>query len=115
MKYILLTLLSTLMLSVGQILWKKGVSHKNLDALGQLVQIFFSAPIIIGIILYGMATVIWLYVLSKNNISSLYPIFALSYFFVMILSAVVFNERIYLNNILGVIIIFVGVYICTRS
>jgi len=115
LKYILLTLLCTLILSVGQILWKKGVYEKNFDTVGQVVQILFSVPVMIGIFLYGMATLIWLYVLSKNDISSVYPLFALSYFFVMILSAVFFNERVHSSNIFGVLIIIVGVYICTRS
>ncbi len=49
--------------------------------------------IIVGVLLYLMATIIYLSVLSRSNLSWAYPFVALNYFLVTVLSIVFLHEQ----------------------
>lgn len=98
---IILVGLSTLLLSFGQFLFKKG--------LNTFPEVFLNFTLLSGFILYGLALVILLYSLKRGDLSVLYPIFALSYVWVLILSGFLLNEAITGLKIMGVGLIFLGV------
>jgi drug/metabolite transporter (DMT)-like permease len=102
-----LVALSTLLLSFGQLLFKKGVDN--------FPEVVFNLTLISGFFLYGLALIILLYSLKKGELSVLYPIFALSYVWVLILSGFLLNEAIAGLKIVGVGFIFVGVSLIGRG
>lgn len=111
MKEFLLCILNTLLLVCGQILFKLGSSEKKISTLSDLISLVFSPIILLALVLYACTTLLWLYILSRVKLSYAYPIQALAFPIVLVMSAMIFHEQIPLNRWIGVIIIFAGVYI----
>lgn len=99
-------------ISCGQILFKHGALGLLKDA--KLWTIFFSMPIIVGIVIYGASTVMWIYLLREVALSKAYPFFALSFVFVPLLSWLFFNETLDKTYFAGMLFIIVGVILSTR-
>ncbi len=102
-KDILLILTNTLMLVVGQFLWKWGVDNKQQEfsSLLGIVKVVFSPPILGGLVLYGFATILWLYILSRVSLSLAYPLQSLAY--------IIFKEPITVYKIAGCLLILAGI------
>ena len=100
----------TLLIAVAQILIKIGanrLSHAGL--METLIGIFTIPPLFAGYCLYGVFTVLFVYALRHGEVSVLYPIIALGYVWVTILSAIVFHETINPLKVVAVAIIVAGV------
>ena len=102
----------TLLIAVAQILIKIGanrLSHAGLMA--TFIGIFTIPPLFGGYCLYGVFTVLFVYALRHGEVSVLYPIIALGYVWVAILSSVIFHETMNPLKILAIAIIVAGVSI----
>ena len=100
----------TLLIAVAQLLIKTGanrLSHAGL--IGTLIGIFTVPPLFFGYCLYGVFTVLFVYALRHGEVSVLYPIIALGYVWVAILSAVVFHEAMNPLKIVAIAVIVAGV------
>lgn len=73
MIYILI-FINILLLLGGQILWKFGAAKMDTWNLVNIFNLMISPLIIGGIILYALATIVWLYILSKLPLSVAYPL-----------------------------------------
>lgn len=102
---ILLIALTTLLTTAAQILYKIGANKLALDFNKLITNWFLPA----GFILYCIAGVILIISLKHGEVSVLYPIFATCYIWVMIFSAIIFNETFNGLKIMGSIIIIVGI------
>lgn len=67
-----------------------------------------------GLSLYVIGTFIWLILLSRLDLSFLYPFGALQYMLIFIVSFLVFGENIKPARIAGALIILVGIYIISK-
>lgn len=105
-----LLVLFSLMLSAGQVLFK--VTAKGLPDLNQFQALFMyfltSVSFWIAIILYGAATMIWIFILKFVPLSQAYPFAALGFIFVPLASVIFFNEPINAPYILGSVLIICG-------
>ena len=110
-KMFMLCLLNTMLMVCGQMLFKLGSRGKNMDNLMGIIRTLFSPVVLLALCLYGGTTILWLYILSKIDISKAYSIQALAFPLVLILSSILFKEYIPVNRWIGVGIIFVGVYV----
>jgi uncharacterized membrane protein len=116
MKVYLFLLLYLSFLLAGQVLWKQGLAgfpdpfHEPWRALRTVGT---STHIVSGILLYGMATLIWLYLLSRFELSYIYPITSLSFVLAAILAHFWLGEDLGWNRVLGVTTICLGVYLVT--
>jgi drug/metabolite transporter (DMT)-like permease len=73
-------------------------------------------PIIwFGLFLYGLGAIVWLVVLSRVDLSFAYPMLAMSYILIMIISAFRFGEIISLSRIFGTLLICIGVIFISKS
>lgn len=100
----------TLLIAVAQLLIKIGanrLSHAGLMA--TLIGIFTIPPLFAGYGLYGVFTVLFVYALRHGEVSVLYPIIALGYVWVAILSAFVFHETMNPLKVVAIAIIVAGV------
>jgi len=104
MKYIVLVLV-TLFASYGQISLKKSVKSIN----GLNFSLFQNTDLIIGVLLYGMCSVAWLWVLKIMPLSKAYPFIALTFVFVPLFSSLFLGEAVTLKVILGASLIVIGV------
>jgi len=106
----LLVLVNVVLLVSGQTLWKLGIpSDAPLNSLGKVIMVMFSPWVIAGLALYVVATVIWIYLLSRLPLSLLYPLQSLAYVAAVVVSIFVFHEHVSLMRWIGVAIILVGV------
>lgn len=108
MNYLLL-MINIFMLVCGQVLWKMGMSkfHLKISAKG-IINTLLNPYIFLGGIFYLFAAVIWLYLLSKEEISRIYPLQSLCYIIGAIAGVVIFNESIGMSKLLGLLLIFIG-------
>lgn len=105
-KYMVYIGINIFLLVAGQGLWKIGIQK-----IGEftIANIILSTYIWAGIILYALATFIWLKVLSIAPLSVAYPMQSLAYIFGMIMAYFLFGEIIPMTRWLGACVIFVGV------
>lgn len=109
MKTILLILLNVVLLTSGQLLWKKGLTAAGGLSLSNILQVFISPLVAAGLLLYVVATVVWFAVLSKADLSYAYPLQSIAYIVGMIAAWLILKEVIPLNRWVGVLIIMIGV------
>lgn len=102
-------LLNIALLVAGQVVWKIGLSKAGGLQLENALHVLFSPLIILGVFLYGVATVIWLYVLSRLPLSFVYPLQSLAYVFALIVAFVLFKESIPPTRWIGTVIILAGI------
>lgn len=109
---LLAVLLSVAFNATGQVFFKLARVDQP-DA--AILSLFFRPQIWIGLILYGLSSVVWLWVLSRAQLSYAYPILALSFPLVVGLSALIFGESISLVRWVGVGFIVLGVSLMART
>lgn len=111
--YLLLIALNTVILVIGQFLWKTGMTKKEADfsSVFGILKLLFSPYIFSGLVMYGFATVLWLFILSKVQLSVAYPLQSFAYLFTVIGAYFVFGEPITLWKVVGVLFIMLGVSI----
>jgi multidrug transporter EmrE-like cation transporter len=68
-----------------------------------------------GLSLYGVSTVLLVLALRDGELSLLYPVIALTYVWVTLLSLVVFHDRVNPVKLAGIAIIVVGVAVIGRG
>jgi drug/metabolite transporter (DMT)-like permease len=107
----LLILLNTLILVSGQFLWKIGMTNRSVsfDSIGAITRVLISPYILSGLFLYGMATVLWLFILTKVPLSVAYPIQSIAYILAVFGAYFFFQEEITIWKVIGVILIMAGV------
>lgn len=122
MGFIQLLLVSVLFNVTANILLKKGVttiggiSGEKARLIQELSRAAFSPFIIVGLALYGLSFLIWLRVLSFNDLSRSYPIFATIVFMLTTIGSSIFlKETITFSRIVGIAIMLVGIFIVARS
>ena len=95
-KGILLMLLSSLCVCVGQLLWKLSTNGNMLYLL-------------IGFFLYGIGALVMLIAYKFGSLSVLQPMLSANYVFTIFLASSVLKEVITLKKIIGILIIIIGV------
>ena len=111
---------SVLLNALAQILLKAGMKNfSNIDLKNNVIQTFISIAInpyiICGFISYGISILLWLWVLSKVDVSYAYPFQALGYIVVTVLAWLIFQENINLTRIIALIFITLGLIILALS
>ena len=117
----MLTIITSLLVTVGQILWKLGLqdfnkylSQDNLSFKNVFI-ILRSGYILSGFIIYLTATGFFMYLLFKYEISMIIPLSSISFIFSLIAGVIIFNEDVNIYRWLGVIVIILGVYLIAKS
>jgi uncharacterized membrane protein len=80
-----------------------------------LKEIFKNYEIIIGFLLYGGSTIPFIAALKFGELSFVYPLTALSYVWVTILSKKYLNEKITKNKVFGILLIMLGILLISLS
>ncbi|MGF6353648.1 drug/metabolite transporter (DMT)-like permease [Paenibacillus sp. 4624] len=112
--YVILLLVNVVFLTSGQVLWKMSVRNIGNFNLSSLFSVLLSPYFIMGGFLYVMATLIWIYLLTKLPLSTLYPMQSLAYVFGLLAGYFIFHEFISFQKIIGVAIILIGVYFIAK-
>ena len=107
---VLIVVACTLIGAAAQVLIKLGaaqLSHASLIA--TFLSIFTVPTLFFGYCLYGLFAVMMVYALRHGELSILYPVIALTFVWVSILSAMIFHEVMNPIKIAGIAIIIAGV------
>lgn len=122
MTFIQLLTMSVISNATANLLLKGGVQRlggftlDKTNMVNELVKAVFNPYIIGGLMLYGFSFVLWLKVLTTNDLSRSYPIFVTFVFILTTVgSAKFFGENISLLRIAGMIIAIVGIYVIART
>jgi multidrug transporter EmrE-like cation transporter len=107
-----LVFVCTILGAAAQILMKKGSTHmEHFD----VMQIVTNVPLFFGYALYGINTVLLMFALRDGELSKLYPIIALTYVWVTVLSMYFFDEKLTFGKGIGIAIIVAGVSVLGRA
>jgi len=108
----MLAVLTAFSMAGGQLLFKLGAPAWQGDSVVSWVTSFLKNPFLVtAIFLYAFTILIWIYVLRTLPLSLAYPLTALSYVIVPVLSFVLLHEKISWQTVVGCAVIIVGVVI----
>jgi multidrug transporter EmrE-like cation transporter len=108
---VVLVFLCTLLGAAAQILMKTGMAHFEPRAADILTNI----PLMLGYGLYGINTLLLVLALREGELSLLYPVIALTYVWVTLLSYWLLGESPNLFKNAGIAIIVLGVAVLGRG
>lgn len=104
-KIILLTALSAFIGSIGQLEFKRGADNLQFD----IKLLLTNYHLILGVLIYGVSTILYIYALNKEQLSIIYPIVATSYIWTTVFSKILLKESIGAASVIGVFFILLGV------
>jgi drug/metabolite transporter (DMT)-like permease len=112
---VLLLIVFVGMMSGGQILFK--LASSTLAARSSFFQIIVEMTLnpylICGILLYGFATILWIFILQTTPLSKAYPFVSLSLIIVPAIGIIFFNEAFSLPLVFGGLLIISGLLVIT--
>lgn len=86
-----------------------GLSLRSPFAL-QMARLFTQPLFLIGVLIYAIGTFVWFFALSRENLSSSYPVLVGATFICVTLGAILFfQEAVSLPKILGMLLIVFGI------
>lgn len=108
----LLILINIVLLVAGQVIWKLGAKTVifKLSFKG-IIDLVFNPCIISGGIIYVIATFLWIYILSKEDLTRVYPMQSLCYILGSLAGVVIFNESMSIVKMFGLGFIITGAFI----
>jgi multidrug transporter EmrE-like cation transporter len=120
MKTILLVLCSVTPAVAGQLILKYAISRLNLSMeeagpVGYYVRLFTTPIVLLGFFMYGLSSLVWLFILSKLPLSLAYPLVSMGYVLVVFFSWLILREHISVVRMLGVAVICLGVALLAFS
>ncbi len=121
-----LTLLGLILFTVtlsacAQLAFKLGVGNPAVTqamregALGALTAVATSPLILLGLAIYGLSVMLWLWVLTKVDLSIAYPFVGISFLVTMAFGAFLLNEDVTAIRIAGTVLIALGCILVGRS
>lgn len=99
------------LIAVGQILFKFAAERTDPKAAWWMLA--FDPYLILAGVIYVGATFLWVMQLKALPLNRAYPLFALAFILVPLLSHFVFGERLSLPYLAGSLLIIAGTVLCT--
>ena len=123
MTYLLLglILLTVTLSACAQLALKLGVARPSMEAamqggLADSIVAAIASPLIwTGLIIYGLSVALWLWVLSKADLSVAYPFVGVSFLITMAFGALLLDESVTPLRIVGTILIAGGCILVGKS
>jgi len=119
--YILAIFVSICLAVGGQFLLKRGMvdigpfSINISTIIQQYARMLLNPFVAAGIFSFAVSMLVWLYVLSRVELSIAYPFAALNYVLILAGSHFLFNEAVSPIKMIGVGVIVFGVYLISRA
>jgi drug/metabolite transporter (DMT)-like permease len=107
-----IALLCVVGIACGQILFKLCAKAYQTHGLltSQTLTLFFAA---MG--LYGLTTLVWIWVLSRSELGKVYPLMALAFVLVPAATYLLFDERFSTPYLIGIGLIVVGIALTSQG
>lgn len=107
--HVLITITCVIGISLGQLMFKKAAMA--LEAQPGLYGWLFNGWLLAALVLYGVTTLCWVWILKHVPLHMAYPFMALAFFIVPVLGYFALGEAISGKVMLGSVFIIVGVII----
>lgn len=112
-----LLIIGLLMSAMGGFFLKLGAIQVQYE--GGIFEIFkqvvFNWKIAVGVLMYFIPVLVWIFLLKKIELSFLQPLFSIVYVITPILASVFLNESVATARWFGIGVIILGVVIVARS
>lgn len=121
METIVLILVSVLLNSIAQLCMKKGmmlvgeITDGLQGFLALLPDMFTNLYLWMSAFCYVASVAFWLVVLSKVDVSYAYPFLSIGYVLTAVVGCFVFHEAVTPIRVLGILVIYIGVILISRS
>lgn len=110
-QYILLTSV-LLLLAGGQLLFRKtALSTPSLTSVSALMRLASCWSFIAALVIYALATLLWVQVLREVPLSRAYPFMALSFVLVPLSAALLLGDSLNLRSGVGISFVVVGLLV----
>lgn len=104
----------SILLSIGQLLFKRAALQvADETAVAAILKLSLSPTLWAALVLYGLATILWVLILRTVPLSLAYPFFALGFVLLPIFSWWLFDERLGWALFAGTALIVLGVLTIT--
>lgn len=100
-----------LTISLGQLLFKAASRTAGAPSLASVLSLLFNPFFIAAVLLYGMATLAWIFVLRGVPVGRAYQFMSLSFVAVPLGACLAFGEALGLRQIAGICIIVAGLFV----
>lgn len=113
-----LVLASAFCTAVANLMLRKGTLAVGLTASpgAQFLMLLRQPIFMTGVVLYGLAALIWFRVLPMEKLTTSYPLLvSLTFILVTIGAVLLFDERVNLQKAAGLAIIVAGIVLATRA
>ena len=121
-KIILLILISTIFMSLGNVCFKKGVGRVESPHLRSwssylkfLGRVFQMPMIWLGLVTVIIGVVVWLIALAQTELSVAYPIDSLQYIMTLFAANIFLGEKIDRMKIMGTVLVIGGIVLISLS
>jgi drug/metabolite transporter (DMT)-like permease len=115
LRWVALTLGCVLLLAIGQVLFKIAAGGWRVEGWSiATLRNFLSAPMLVALAVYAVATFAWVFVLRNVPLGAAYPLFSLAFVVTPLLAHVVLGEPLALRTLAGATIIVVGVIVAVH-
>jgi undecaprenyl phosphate-alpha-L-ara4N flippase subunit ArnE len=107
----LLPLMAAGISAIGQLLLKYAMLRHGpiqLNPLG-ILRLISEPRLVIALVLYAAALLMWLQVLARVPLSTAYPMLAVTYVIVPLMSVVFFDEKMQIQQLIGICFVLMGV------
>ncbi|MEO8754594.1 MAG: EamA family transporter [Casimicrobiaceae bacterium] len=112
---LLLTLICVVLIAAGQLLFKSAAGQWRIDGWSWATARGFLSPVmLVALVVYAAATLLWVFVLRTVPLSAAYSLFSLAFLIVPVLAWIFLDEPISANTLVGGAVIAVGVIIAVR-
>lgn len=106
--------------AAAQLAIKWGVSKNNnisleKGVLSLLYTVIINPGIFLGLSLYAISVAVWMYVLSKLEVSVAYPLLSIGYVVNLFLAALLFDEPLTTYKFVGIGLIILGVMVLYKG
>lgn len=105
--------------AIAQLSFKHGVTNVDLTPYNHIIvkswMLFTSPFVFLGLCLYGVGTILWLFALKQMDLSLAYPFVGMSFIMVFLMGVFLLGEPFNINRLIGTIIIIIGILFLARS
>lgn len=119
---VLLIVLAAGMTVAGNLMMREGVVRAGglslqMATLGaELLKLMRQPLLVVGVLLYGLASLVWFRIVSTENLNSSYPLLvSITFLFVTLGATVFFREPLGLQKVIGLFAILAGIVLIATA
>src|SRR5207249_3734713 len=101
-RWLLLTLLCVALIAGGQLLFRSAAEQWQINGWSMsTLRSLLSPVMLLALITYALATILWVFILRSVPLALAYPVFALAFLIVPIMAYFAFGEPVPLRTLVG--------------